>query len=129
MASPDAKLGIEQLFAASDITPYPVNAGARVSMEIASYRPIRYASRVRCPTLVIACTHDDLTPSWPAEQVVKRIGSAARLVRTDLGHFEIYVHEGFEFTRAEHLEFLRRVLPVELDSAHVPRAEASRTGL
>lgn len=111
MSTEDADSGIDRLFEDSDVAPYPRDACARIALTLGFYRPIQYARRVRCPTLILVCTRDSVAPPKPAEAVAERIGDRARLVRCDFGHFELYVDAGFSFSAAQHLKFFREVLP------------------
>jgi pimeloyl-ACP methyl ester carboxylesterase len=82
---------------------------ARLALRVAGYRPVRAASRVRCPLLVCVCDHDRVTPPAPASRAA---GATPRgeIRRYPLGHFDIYFGEAFERAVADQTEFLARHL-------------------
>ena len=79
---------------------------ARSALRITFYRPGRYASRVRCPLLVLVCDQDQ---SALAEPAVRAAGRAPRaeLVRMPGGHYEPFL-DGHERAVEAELSFLRR---------------------
>jgi acetyl esterase/lipase len=113
MSSHDAEAGFNRLLEASEIDDYEKRACARFALNMGMYRPIRYAKKVTCPTLIIVCNNDSVAPSSAAVATAKRMGSRAQLIHTDLGHFDIYLDDGFRFSVEQHLNFFRGVLPVQ----------------
>ncbi|MDR2986292.1 MAG: alpha/beta hydrolase [Nocardiopsaceae bacterium] len=83
------------------------------------YRPGRYASRVRCPLLVLACDQDQTALPGPAVAAAHR-APRAELVRLAGGHYAPFL-DGHEQAVEAELGFLRRNL---LD-AHAEGAAAS----
>lgn len=84
---------------------------ARLALHLPLYRPVRYAHRLRCPVLVIACTADSVAPPEAAEKVVRKAGMQAELKRYDgMKHFEIYKGAGFERSSQDQIEFFQRHL-------------------
>jgi pimeloyl-ACP methyl ester carboxylesterase len=112
MSSRDAETGFNRLLEASEVDNYQSRACARFALIMGMYRPIRYAKKVTCPTLIIVCNNDSVAPSHAAVATAERIGSRAQLIRSDLGHFDIYLDHGFRFSVEQHLQFFRSVLPV-----------------
>ncbi len=88
---------------------------ARSALRVGFYRPGRYASRVRCPLLVLVCDQDQSALAEPAVRAARRAPGAA-LVRLPGGHYEPFLGGHEQAVDAE-LSFLRRHL---LDR---PRAE------
>jgi len=113
MSSYDAETGFNRLREASQIDVYENRACARLALTLSMYRPIRYAKKVTCPTLIIVSDSDSVAPSSAAVATARRIGSRARLLRTDLGHFDLYLNDGFKFSVEQHLEFFLSVLPIQ----------------
>jgi pimeloyl-ACP methyl ester carboxylesterase len=86
---------------------------ARVGLTIGGYSPIRAASRVTCPLLVITCAGDLVTPPGPARAMGERAPDGRVIeYEGDWGHFDIYVGELFERTIADQIDFLSVQLEV-----------------
>lgn len=78
------------------------------------YRPKLLAARLPCPTLFCICTADNVVPPAAVEDAARRAGNRAEVKRYSIGHFDIYVNEGFKHAVADQSEFFLRVLkPVE----------------
>lgn len=119
MTSPDAEPGYRAMVPTG--SPWRNEAAARIALRIGTYRPGRAAARLRCPLLVCVCDHDRVTPPDPAWRAA---GAAPRgeIRRYPLGHFDIYLGEGFERAVADQIEFLDRHL---LGAGGEARAEAA----
>jgi pimeloyl-ACP methyl ester carboxylesterase len=104
MSSPDSNLGYRALAPPG----FRFEVAARIALSIASYRPIRFADRVRCPVLVQVCEHDSVAPAAAAERVIARLGSRGEAERYPIGHFEPYFGAPFERSVGDQLAFLRR---------------------
>jgi len=88
----------------------------RVMLRVARYRPFRLGPRLQCPWLVCVADRDDLTPPQIARELAEAAGADVR--GYDLGHFEIYVGEGFERIVADETAFLvRNLAPAEVPAA------------
>ncbi len=83
---------------------------ARLLLYLATYRPITYAKRLPCPILILACMKDTVAPVSAALATAKRAGDRAELKQYDIGHFDIYVGQGFARSSADQLGFFNRVL-------------------
>lgn len=84
---------------------------ARLALHLPLYRPVRYAHRLPCPVLVIACTADSVAPVGAAEKVARKAGMKAELKRYDgMKHFEIYKGEGFTRSSQDQIAFFQRHL-------------------
>ncbi|MES0872679.1 alpha/beta hydrolase [Sinimarinibacterium thermocellulolyticum] len=79
-------------------------------LELPLYRPITKAARLPCPTLICICTQDSVAPAAAAERTAAAAGERAEIRRYDIGHFDIYVGEGFERAVSDQTEFFCRVL-------------------
>lgn len=79
-------------------------------LELPLYRPLRKAGRLPCPILICICTRDSVAPPSAAEDCARRAGARAEVRRYDIGHFDVYVGEGFERAVADQIEFYTRVL-------------------
>jgi pimeloyl-ACP methyl ester carboxylesterase len=107
MNSPDAQPGFLALNPAG--LSWPNEAAARVTLRVATYRPIKKVARVRCPILFAVADDDVVTPPDLA------VKAAARAPRAELrhypgGHFDPYVGELFERVVTDQTEFLQRSL-------------------
>jgi fermentation-respiration switch protein FrsA (DUF1100 family) len=80
----------------------------RVMLRVPGYRPFRLGAQLPCPWLVCIAERDDLTPPEIARELAERGGAEVR--GYDLGHFEIYVGEGFERIVSDEAAFLVRNL-------------------
>ena len=106
MSSPDAEPGYIALCPPG----FRCEVAARVALTVGLYRPVRYASRARCPVLVQICEHDSVAPPAAAEKVVAALGSRGEAQRYPIGHFEPYLGAPFERSVSDQLTFLRRHL-------------------
>ena len=108
MTSPDAQPGFAALVPPD--SKWRDEVGARIMLQVARYRPIRSAAKVRCPLLMCVCDEDQVTPPGPA---VKAALAAPKgeLRRYPIGHFEIYGGQrGFEQAVTDQTAFLVRHL-------------------
>jgi fermentation-respiration switch protein FrsA (DUF1100 family) len=106
MSSPDSEPGYLALCPPG----FRCEVAARVALTVGSYRPVRYASRARCPVLVQICEQDSVAPASAAEKVVAALGGHAEAQRYPIGHFEPYFGAAFERSVSDQLAFLRRHL-------------------
>ena len=106
MTSDDADEGYRRLAPPG----FRFEVAARIGLTAGLYRPLRYASRVRCPVLVQVCERDSVAPVASAEQAIRLLGSHGESVRYPIGHFEPYFGAHFERSVSDQLEFLRRHL-------------------
>ena len=79
-------------------------------LQLPLYRPLLKAARLPCPILICICTKDSVAPASAAEDCARRAGSRAEVRRYDIGHFDIYVGEGFERAVSDQTEFFTRTL-------------------
>lgn len=86
-----------------------IRVTARSSLLVPLYRPIRDASKVRCPALLQLCDHDTVAPASAGVRAAKRM-ARAEVVRYPEGHFDVYFDEAFEISVADQVAFLRRHL-------------------
>lgn len=106
MSSADADEGYRKLAPPG----FRFEVAARIGLTAGMYRPVRYASRVRCPVLVQVCERDSVAPVAPTEQVIRLLGSRGEARRYSIGHFEPYFGAHFERSVTDQLEFLTRHL-------------------
>jgi dienelactone hydrolase len=106
MTSSDAESGYRA------ITPpdWRNEMSARLALSLGLYRPITSAKHLRCPTLICVCTKDSVAPAAAAIALADKLGAQAELRRYDIGHFEIYVGDGFERSCGDQLAFFHRTL-------------------
>jgi pimeloyl-ACP methyl ester carboxylesterase len=97
---------------------------ARSALRVTFYRPGRYATRVRCPLLVVVCDQDQSALAGPALRAAKR-APAGELVRMPGGHYEPFLG-GHEHAAEAELAFLRRQL-LDHSSPAVSDSAGSRT--
>jgi uncharacterized protein len=107
MNSPDAQPGFLALNPPG--LSWPNEAAARVTLRVATYRPIAKVARVRCPILFAVADDDVVTPPDLAVKAAAR-APRAELRRYPGGHFDPYVGELFERVVADQTEFLLRSL-------------------
>ncbi len=109
MALDDAVEGFRTLH---EGLPWENRVCARIGPATLVYRPIRYASRVRCPLLVQVGERDVLTPPGPARRMAGRAPRGEHL-SYPIGHFEVYQGDVFESVIGAQIEFLLRHLGVD----------------
>jgi len=80
------------------------------ALGLATYRPARMTPRLPCPALFCIATGDLVVPPSAMEDGARRGGDKVEVRRYPLGHFEIYVDEGFENASRDQTEFFTRVL-------------------
>lgn len=99
---------------------------ARSAVRLSFYRPGRYASRVCCPLLVLACDQDRTALPAPA---VRAAGQAPRgeLVHLPGGHYEPFLN-GHEQAVEAQLSFLRRHMLGGSQSSRAPAQVSSARG-
>ena len=104
MTEADAQQGFEAIV--NPNTLWRNEVAARIMLDIAGYRPVRYASRLTMPVLFCVCDADTTTPPGPSVQAA-RTAPRGELRRYPYGHFDIYNDPQ---VKADQVEFLRRVL-------------------
>ena len=80
------------------------------ALGLATYRPNTMTPRLPCPALFCIATGDVVVPPGAMEDGARRGGDKVEVKRYALGHFEIYVDEGFENASRDQVEFFTRVL-------------------
>lgn len=106
LTTPDAVHTSRALDPDNDHPDWQQTIAARSAARIGFYRPGRYASRVRCPLLVVACDQDQSALAEPAVRAARR-APHAELVRLPGGHYAPFLEEHEHAVDAE-LSFLRR---------------------
>lgn len=104
MTEADAQEGFEAIV--NPNTLWRNEVAARIMLDVAGYRPVRYASRLTMPVLFCVCDADTTTPPGPSVQAA-RTAPRGELRRYPYGHFDIYNDPQ---VKADQVEFLRRVL-------------------
>lgn len=107
MNTPDAMDGIQKMVPAG--IPWENRAPARIVLKLPFYRPIRSASKIRCPVLIVAAEKDTLIPIRAVVRTAARIPDC-ELVRRPVSHFDVYAGEEFERVAAIEADFLERRL-------------------
>jgi pimeloyl-ACP methyl ester carboxylesterase len=107
MTTPDAEPGYLGMVPPG--SPWENRVCARIALRLPLYRPIRSASRVRCPLLVCVAEDDAICPPEAALRV------AARAPRGELrsypgGHFDVYYEPLLERVADDQVSFLARHL-------------------
>ncbi len=107
MTAPEAEPGFTAIV--GEGSRWRNEVAARVMLWVGLWRPVKDATRLRCPLLVCVCDADATTPPEPAVQMAQN-APRGELVRYPIGHFDIYVGEAFERAVEDQLAFLQRVL-------------------
>jgi uncharacterized protein len=81
---------------------------ARAALDAARNRPLTRAADLPCPILFQIADRDTVAPPAAAEKAAWKATGRAEVRRYPLGHFDLYVGEGFERAIADELYFLRR---------------------
>lgn len=80
------------------------------ALDLALYRPNTMTARLPCPALFCIATEDLVVPPAAMEDGARRSGGKVEVKRYPIGHFDIYVDEGFENASRDQTEFFVRVL-------------------
>jgi uncharacterized protein len=108
LTTPDAQDGDRALNPGRRYPDWQQAIAARSALRIAFYRPGRYASRVRCPLLVLVCDQDRSALAGPAVRAAQR-APRAELVHLAGGHYAPFLDAHEQAVEAE-VSFLRRHL-------------------
>ncbi|MGD0066815.1 MAG: alpha/beta hydrolase [Streptosporangiaceae bacterium] len=119
LTTPDALDGGRALNPDNRYPDWVQAVAARSALRIGLYRPGRFASRVRCPLLVLVCDQDQSALAGPAVAAARR-APRAELVRLAGGHYAPFL-DGHEQAAEAELSFLGR----HLVCADRPAAAAS----
>lgn len=84
-------------------------APARIALKLPFYRPISFASKIKCPVLMICAERDSLIPPSSVKKCASLI-SNCELNSFEVGHFDVYTGEMFEKVSKLEAEFLMRHL-------------------
>ncbi len=122
LTTPDALDGGSALDPDNRYPDWLQAVAARSALRIGFYRPGRYASRVRCPLLVVVCDQDQSALAGPAVGAARR-APRAELVHLAGGHYAPFL-DGHEQAVDAELAFLRVHLLDQVHADH-PAAGAS----
>ena len=78
---------------------------ARILFKFPMYRPLRFASGVKCPALLMLAENDSLVSPASIRNAAKRMANA-QVVAYPFGHFDIYNGEGFDDAIVKQTGFL-----------------------
>jgi pimeloyl-ACP methyl ester carboxylesterase len=107
MNRPDSKSGY--LAIVPEESSWKNECPARIMLAFTFYRPISFASKVKCPAFVLLAEKDSLIPAKAVEQLAARM-PRVEVARVPLGHFDVYVGEPFEQTAKLEADFLEKHL-------------------
>jgi pimeloyl-ACP methyl ester carboxylesterase len=127
LTTPDAQDGGRALNPENRYPDWVQAVAARSALRIGWYRPGRFASRVRCPLLVLVCDQDQSALAGPAVAAARR-APRAELVRLAGGHYAPFL-DGHEQAAEAELSFLRRHLLRADRPAAATSAAAAASGL
>lgn len=101
------KLGAEERYLAMIDGPsrWKNLVAARVALWLPLYRPIRYASRIAPPLLMVVCDRDEICPAIIAAKAAQ-LAPKGRAVHFDSSHFEIYFGDLFDRATSTMLDFM-----------------------
>lgn len=119
LTTPDSLNGAEALNPDNKYPQWQQEVAARSALRVGFYRPVRFASGVRCPLLVLAYDQDGAALPAPAVRAAQR-APRGELVRLPGGHYEAFTG-GHERAVEIELSFLRRHL---LDGSRASAAQA-----
>jgi pimeloyl-ACP methyl ester carboxylesterase len=126
LTTPDAQDGGRALNPGGSYPDWQQAVAARSALRIGFYRPGRYASRVRCPLLVLVCDQDQSALAGPAVRAARR-APRAELVHLAGGHYAPFL-DGHEQAAAAELSFLRAHLLGPLRADDPAMASAGHQG-
>jgi pimeloyl-ACP methyl ester carboxylesterase len=82
---------------------------ARILFKFPLYRPLGFASRVKCPALLMLAEKDSLVMPNAIRKAAKRMTNA-QVVTYPFGHFDIYHGDGFDNAIEKQTQFLSQHL-------------------
>ncbi|MBE0555663.1 MAG: alpha/beta fold hydrolase [Proteobacteria bacterium] len=83
---------------------------ARILIRLDKYRPINHLRKVRCPVL-LQMTNDEISlPGHHLDHARKWLGSLLEIVTYPVGHFDVYVGDGFQSSVEHQLAFFHKHL-------------------
>jgi pimeloyl-ACP methyl ester carboxylesterase len=106
LTTPDSMDGTRALNSDNRYPDWRQEVAARSALGAGSYRPGRYASRVKCPLLIVACEQDQSALAAPAVLAAER-APRGELVRVPGGHYAPFMDAHEQVVEAE-LSFLRK---------------------
>lgn len=108
LTTPDARDATRALDPDGRYDDWTQMLAARWALHAGSYRPGRYATRISCPLLVIACDQDQSVTPQPGARVAAT-APRGELVSMPGGHYEPFL-DGHEQSVDAEIDFLRRHL-------------------
>ncbi|MBU1167978.1 MAG: alpha/beta fold hydrolase [Proteobacteria bacterium] len=105
--TPDALSGVKKLLP-KDISweQADFKCPASIFITLPTYRPIRYAKKVRCPALIIYSESDSLIPASAVRKAISKMPNGKGLpLPLHVGHFDPYVGKEFESVSAVQADF------------------------
>ena len=84
---------------------WPNKTAARAVLQMYAFRPIRLASQIRCPLLVVLSYHDQVAPPAAAVRAAQRLPHV-ELALFRARHFDLYVGETRERALRTELRFI-----------------------
>lgn len=104
MTSPDAEPGYRAIVPPG--LDFEDDVAARIGLMIPLHSPGRSAAKVTCPILFSVCDNDSVAPAGPTVRYAAKAPKGVTM-RYPIGHFDLYVGEGFERVVTDQVEFLR----------------------
>ena len=110
MSQPDSMEGLLRLLDVEEEEFEEENfCPGNIALILGLYRPVRYAKKVSCPTLIIGAEKDSLFPPEGPKKMAD-IMKNARYIGLPVKHFDPYVGEAFETLVQEMSAFLEAYL-------------------
>jgi dipeptidyl aminopeptidase/acylaminoacyl peptidase len=107
VANAAAAAGLE-IVRPKDGTEWHNRVAARSMLGVAAHRPVRKASAIRCPILLVVAESDTIAPVGPALRLAE-VAPRAELFRSRGGHYGVYEGgEDYDRVVRVELEFLHR---------------------
>lgn len=103
MNTPESLPGL--LSIVPDETRWDNKVCARILFKFPLYRPLRFASGVKCPALLMLAENDSLVVPDIVRKAAKRMTNA-QVISYPFGHFDIYHGDGFKDAIAKQTSFL-----------------------
>jgi len=104
--TPGAKEGFEAIV--PEDREMDNRCAARILVTVGQYRPLKQASDVDAPALVVKAEEDLVVPTKPIEKLIEKLDADAH--RVECGHFDPYLGETFEEVVEEEAGFLEENL-------------------
>lgn len=89
---------------------------ARAALEVSYNRPVTFAKKVKCPTLIQVGSNDQIVPPDPARKTASLIQGPSKLLEYPIDHFDFYTESWHSAVLNDQISFLKKTLAPQTNS-------------